>query len=1244
MISSGRLLVAGMLTLFLVVAGCAGGETQTKADGQAPSADAQPEGPPSECQTAETRPCYTGSIGCTPASGGYQCTGSCQAGTESCGVDGKWSGVCTDEVLPQDETCNNLDDDCDGRTDEDLNRACYTGQTGCTPQGETFSCKGLCQPGSEICVAGQWGACNGEVLPSAAEKCDGKDDNCDGQVDEGCECLPGTTQPCYSGLPATKGVGPCKEGQQACDTEGKLGPCVGEVVPKAETCDGTDESCTGVADDGLTAPACTLAVGVCTGATKTCGGASGWVDCTTADYQAISADYEPVETKCDNKDNDCNGQVDENLSRVCYSGTTGCTLVGSTYQCVGQCKGGTQACAAGLWGSCGGEVTPQVELCNWQDDDCDGVIDNHGACHYSGWTAATLPVGATRVAFVDARVGVAIGSVGQLWRSIDGGSSWQTVTSPTTQTLQGVATLPSGLVVAVGTGGVILRSVDAGESFAAISTPSGQTLYGVSIATNGDVVAVGASGTVLRSTDHATTFLAVTSGTTSTLHAVAYRENSLSYVVAVGSAGTIRRSTDGGASWTAATSGSTATLYGVAFWSGTLVAAGSSGTILRSNDSGVGWAAVQGTGATGTLRSVLVAGTETFIVGGSGSSFYLSVDDGQSFFARPIGVGGTFDRLALRSPTALYATGPGVAAVGEGPVAFVRSADSGTLRGVAYDNRYGGSAALAAGSSGLLLRSADEGSSWTRVHAPTTATLYGVTLLDQTALAVGSGGTALRSTDQGRSWAVVDVGVTASLYGVALGGASAGPVVALAVGSSGTLRRSVDGGVSWTGVTLPGSPSTLYAVSFKDDTAVVVGSSGYAARSTNAGASWTQISTGVTNTLYSVYMYSVSGTTVAVGSTGTILRSTNGGASFSAVSSGVTNTLYGVGNGLGSYVVVVGSSGTVLRSSDSGATFAAAPAPGGTTLYAAFRNYGTNRVLIAGSSAYLALSTNYGANFAYARAPGFSLRAVTALPGSKHVAVGWYGLVASTADFGQTLTLGATGDNDDLYTVAYEPFAKVLAAAGQGGSVYRSIDDGLSWSVGTSSTTYALYGLAAPSSGVFRAVGSLGTIVGSSNGGTSYSGLTSPTTSTLENVTCLQGTCLAVGLSGRLLRSTNGGSSWTQINMPVSSSLYGVAFGLTTSAVAVGASGTALYSGDGGLTWQQGTTPFTSTLYGVTALDSQRYLAVDSSGRVIATADGGQNWTVHSPPLGMTLYGIDVSAVSGGLIVGSSGLIGSYTP
>ena len=80
----------------------------------------------------------------------------------------------------------------------------------------------------------------------------GLDDNCNGQVDEGCVCTPGTTRECFGGPPDRQNIGVCTDGIQTCGEFGTWGACQGQVLPSSETCNGADDDCNDQTDDGLT--------------------------------------------------------------------------------------------------------------------------------------------------------------------------------------------------------------------------------------------------------------------------------------------------------------------------------------------------------------------------------------------------------------------------------------------------------------------------------------------------------------------------------------------------------------------------------------------------------------------------------------------------------------------------------------------------------------------------------------------------------------------------------------------------------------------------------------------------------------------------------------------------------------------------------------------------------------------------------------------------------------------------------
>jgi hypothetical protein len=272
----------------------------------------------------------TGTCSCTVAEQNQvrTCTkmtasGTCR-GLETCDADkGGWVNCTANDAA--NEICNGVDDDCDGLIDEGV---------GGSPCMNTIAGVGSC-PGITRCNGAMGVSCEGKM--PAVETCNYLDDDCDGTIDNG-----------FSGLGnvCSAGTGACKRfGVVQCTANGAGTQCsVTAGAPVAEKCNGIDDDCDGVIDNGFPTlgQSCTVGVGVCTRTGNlVCNAAQTGTACSVSPGT-------PGTEVCNGLDDNCNGQIDEGWKNqvtglydqafACGSCSNDCTVLFALPNASGVCN------------------------------------------------------------------------------------------------------------------------------------------------------------------------------------------------------------------------------------------------------------------------------------------------------------------------------------------------------------------------------------------------------------------------------------------------------------------------------------------------------------------------------------------------------------------------------------------------------------------------------------------------------------------------------------------------------------------------------------------------------------------------------------------------------------------------------------------------------------------------------------------------------------------------------------------
>lgn len=499
--------------------------------------------------------------------------------------------------------------------------------------------------------------------------------------------------------------------------------------------------------------------------------------------------------------------------------------------------------------------------------------------------------------FADAQTGWAASARGLLCTN-DGGTTWsqQPGISPN-EVLLALFFVNSQTGWAAGGSGKVLKTSDGGISWLPQTTGLAitKTLHEVFFldATHG--WAVGSEGTIIRTTDGGGTWEPAPSGVPGTLHAVHFSDRENGWIV--GAASTLLQTSDGGQSWTPRPSSfgigqNAAAVHWNSAREGWLI---TTTQIWKTSDGGENWdhQATLGLPEGRSLTTLDFRDPNHLWVAGLAGAVYQSIDGGQTWTHQTPGVRQSWTDAAFVNSQVGWVVGEqgSIHQTSDGGRTWTqqRLSDSFTsgFQSVAFlDDQRG----WVVGATGHIYATVDGGMTWDRQTSGSTRTLRSVWFLDaQTGWVVGDSGVILHTGSGGQDWSPQDSGVSDGLRAVQFLDANSGWIV----GRSGTVLRTSNGGADWTQV--PNAPpGNLEALDFRDaQTGWIVGV-GTIYRTTNGGADWTLTVFPLNafqnlNTVFNAIHFVDADHGWVVGADGTIARTSNGGDDWELVFNPVQN-------------------------------------------------------------------------------------------------------------------------------------------------------------------------------------------------------------------------------------------------------------------------------------------------------------------------------------------------------------------
>ncbi len=473
---------------------------------------------------------------------------------------------------------------------------------------------------------------------------------------------------------------------------------------------------------------------------------------------------------------------------------------------------------------------------------------------------------------VGAGIGLCTGS-GLLLKTIDGGETWTRMNTVTTYALTKLFFVDAFTGWALGNSSTVLKTTDGGVTWVLQTFGVGAGYNDFYFADYNTGFLCGLNGILRRTVNGGGLYTTIASGVTTTLYGVHFVSPTIGFII--GDNGVIRKTTNGGTSFSNASPVTTDPFRDICFVTDSIGFVLSPYKILKTTNAGSSWTIYNAPPGSIMTRIHFVSRNVGFVIGVSG--LLLKTTDGGNTWNLCVST----TTFSIRS---IFFTDENTGYIGKDQGQIDKTTDgtaswnsilsglSEELYSVHFRNRARG---IAVGKYGGIYHTKNGGLNWTHRNTQTFPLLNCVRwLTDKKVISVGANGTLIKSDDTGLHWYQMNTGLTDNLYDIDVVD-SANIYITFGTGK---LMKTTDGGVSWDTTLNTSSPNPLSGVYFINrDTGYVCGGNEIY-RTYNGGNSWTLKNDSVAQfTSFNDISFPSRDTGYVAGSFGQLYRTINGG-------------------------------------------------------------------------------------------------------------------------------------------------------------------------------------------------------------------------------------------------------------------------------------------------------------------------------------------------------------------------------